>query len=146
MPADDFEALTGIHDSVFDPEVLMEVENRIYEIQTDSTRVRKQPMGAYAITGHDVDESFYPSQDRIDWKKDAVRVEWNSHRDQHYEWTMIPLLTGDEEIERYTMDCLLVYEWPKNGCWYSCGIDTADGLGKEDEERTCLSVARNRFQ
>jgi hypothetical protein len=58
---------------------------------------------------------------------------------------MVPLLPVDEESERNTMDCLLIYEWPKNGCRYSCGIDTADGLGHEDEERTCLSVAKNRF-
>jgi hypothetical protein len=59
---------------------------------------------------------------------------------------MVPLLIHDEEIERNTMDCLLVFEWPKNGCYYACGLDTADGLGKEDEERTCLSITKNRFQ
>ena len=145
IPADDHEALTGVHDCVFDPEVLMEAEDRIYEIQTDGKRIRKQPIGAYAITGHDVDETFYPSDDRIDWTKDCIRVEWDSHRGQHYDWTMLPLILGDEENETNTLDCLMMYEWPKSGCFYSCGIDTADGLGKEDEERTCLSVTKNRF-
>jgi hypothetical protein len=152
MPADDHEALTGVHDSVFDPEVLMEIEDRIYEIHTDyrsidlNKRIRKQPVTAYAITGHDVDDVFNPPDERIDWSKEAVKVEWDSHRGDHYRWNMIPLLAIDEERERNTMDYLLVYEWPKSGCHYSCGIDTADGLGKEDEERTCLSVTRNRFQ
>ena len=145
MPADDYEALTGVHDSVFDPEVLAEVEGRIYEVQDDGKRTRKNAVGAYAITGHDVDEAFYPPDDRIDWSKDVVRVEWDSYRGQHYEWNMIPLILGDEENERNTMDCLLIFEWPKNGFRYACGIDTADGLGKEDEERSCLSVAKNRF-
>jgi hypothetical protein len=146
MPADDYEALTGVHDSVFNPEVLAEVEERIYEVVTGTTqRVRKQPVEMYAVTGHDVDEVFYPPEDRINWDKDVVRVEWDSYRGQHYEWNMIPLLWSDEENERNTMDYLLIYEWPKKGQRYSCGIDTADGLGKEDEERSCLSVTRNRF-
>jgi hypothetical protein len=44
------------------------------------------------------------------------------------------------------MDRVLIYEEPQKGQYYSCGIDTADGLGKEDEDRTVLSVANNRFQ
>jgi hypothetical protein len=146
MPADDHEALTGIHDSVFDPEVLMEVEDRIYEIAPlADQRQRKQPMQIYAITGHDVDEVFHPPDARIDWDKPCVKVEWDSYRGQHFDWNMIPLLAVDEEKERDTLDYLLVYEWPKHGCQYSCGVDTADGLGKEDEERSCLSVTKNRF-
>jgi len=31
------------------------------------------------------------------------------------------------------------------GNYYSMGVDTADGLGKEDEDRTVLSVTNNRF-
>jgi hypothetical protein len=108
--------------------------------------VRKQPLQMYAVTGHDVDEVFHPPDERIDWSKDCVRVEWDSYRGQHYEWTMIPLLPPNEEREQETLDYLLIYEWPKNGTFYSCGIDTADGLGKEDEERSCLSVTKNRFQ
>jgi hypothetical protein len=146
MPADDYEALSGVHDSVFDPEVLAEVEERIYEIAPDSSqRTRKQPVQIYAVTGHDVDEVFHPPDERIDWDKPVVRVEWDSYRGQHYEWSMIPLLLADEESEVNTLDYLLVYEWPKKGQRYSCGIDTADGLGKEDEERSCLSVTRNRY-
>jgi hypothetical protein len=146
MPADDYEALTGVHDSVFDPEVLMGIEDRIYEVETENpTRKRKQPVEAYAVTGHDVDEIFYPPDERIDWNKDAIHVEWDSHRGQHYEWNMIPLLPINEDIEAQTMDYLMIYEWPKSGQRYACGIDTADGLGKEDEERTCLSVTKNKF-
>ena len=144
MPADDFEALTGVADKVFDPEVLMGIEDSIYELQ-DNQRVRKSPVMAYAITGHDVDEVFYPREERIDNQREFIRVEWESHRGQHYQWTMVPLLPVDEERQENTMDCLLIYEWPKSGNYYSCGIDTADGLGKVDEERSCLSVSKNRF-
>jgi hypothetical protein len=158
MPADDYEALTGIHDTVFDPEVLMEAEDRLYEVRSwpelvkpgtsampGVKRVRRQPLEMYAITGHDVDKAFYPPDDRIDWTKDCVRVDWESHRGQSYEWTMVPLLPPNEDDERSTMDYLLIFEWPRNGQRYSCGIDTADGLGKEGEERTCVSVTKNRF-
>lgn len=150
MPCDDFESLTGKHDSVFDPEVIDEVENHIYEVITDySTGVvakeRKKPVQAYAITGHDVDEVFYPDEGAIDYEKPVIRVSWNSHRGQSYYWDMIPLLPLSEENEQNTMDRLLVYEEPKSGCYYSCGIDTADGLGKEDEDRTVISGAKNRY-
>jgi len=58
---------------------------------------------------------------------------------------MIPLHTLGEDNESNTMDRLIVYEEPQNGCYYSCGIDTADGLGKEDEDRTVISGSKNRY-
>ena len=146
MPADDYEALTGVHDSVFDPEVILNIEKQIYEIRSGNERERKKPAQAYAITGHDVDDVFYPSEDQIDWKKDSIRVVKQSHRGQKYEWEMIPLKPVSEEEEKDTMDRLYVYEPPKAGNYYACGIDTADGLGNEDEDRCVLSITNNRFQ
>ena len=35
-----------------------------------------------------------------------------------------------------------VFEFPKEGATYSCGVDTAHGLGKEDEDRFCASMTR----
>jgi len=148
MPADDFEALTGIHDSVFDPEVIAEVEDNIYEVKmvgNKEVKERRIPVQAYAIMGHDVDECFHPDPESIDKTKEEIKVTWKSYRGQEYEWTMVPLKDRDENIESNTMDCLLVYEPPERGLYYSCGIDTADGLGKEDEDRTVLSVTNNRF-
>ena len=144
MPADDFESLTGEHDSIFDPEVIMEIENSVYEVQ-GMTRTRREPVEAYAITGHDIDEAFYPDEEMIDRRKPSLRIIHKSHRGQTYEWTMVPLLELSEEKEANTMDRVLIYEHPKRGAIYSFGIDTADGLGKEDEDRTVLSGARNRF-
>lgn len=150
MPCDDFESLTGKHDSVFDPEVMDEIEGNIYEVRTDFLsgeikKERKIPVQTYAITGHDVDEVFYPNEEAINFEKPSIRVTWNSYRGQRYEWEMIPLLPLSEENEVNTMDRLIIYEEPKPGCSYSCGIDTADGLGKEDEDRTVLSGAKNRY-
>jgi hypothetical protein len=149
MPADDFEALTGVHDSVFDPEVIAEVEDQIYEVRTvgdKEVKERRIPVQAYAIMGHDVDECFHPDPESIDKTKEEIKVTWKSYRGQEYEWTMVPLKDQDENIESNTMDRLLVYEPPERGNYYACGIDTADGLGKEDEDRTVLSITNNRFK
>jgi hypothetical protein len=149
MPCDDFEALTGVHDSVFDPEVIAEVEEKIYVSTMKNGREVKErriPVQAYAIMGHDVDEIFHPDPDSIDRTKEVIKVEWKSFRGQEYEWTMVPLRDQDENIESNTMDRLLVYEPPQRGNYYAMGVDTADGLGKEDEDRTVLSVTNNRFK
>ena len=144
MPADDYEALTGVHDSVFDVETIQDIEDHIYEVQ-GGTKERKNPVQAYAITGDSIDDGFEPLEQLIDYDKAHIRVTWKSDRGQRYDWVLVPLLPIDEDVELETFDKLLVYEEPNPGYTYSCGIDTADGLGKEDEDRTCVSVTRNRF-
>lgn len=149
MPADDFDSLTGVHDSVFDAEVLAELEENIYEVReigdNNRVRVRRNPVDTYAILGHDVDDIFLPDNDLIDHSKDMIAVTWRSYRGQEYEWTMVPLKSHDESIEMNTMDRLIVYEEPQRGNYYAMGVDTADGLGQEDEDRSVLSVTNNRF-
>jgi len=152
MPADDFESLTGVHDSVFDPEVMQEVEEYVYEIKTEpetglDVKTRRVPIQAYIIQGESIDEDFIidDSDPRIDWSKPVIQVSWKNHRGTVYEWEMIPALPFDEEKEINTFGLLLVYEEPKAGYDYSCGVDTASGLGDEDEDRTVISMERNRF-
>ena len=61
-------------------------------------------------------------------------------RDTTGSWFLfLPL---DEESEVETLDKLLVFEEPKKGALYSCGVDTAHGLGKEDEDRFCASMTK----
>jgi hypothetical protein len=144
MAADDFEALTGVHDSVFDLETMQEIENHIYEVQGETPK-RKKPVQAYAITGDSIDEDFEPNELQIDWEKPRIRINWDSGRGQKYNWVLVPMLEVDENVETDTFDKLMVFEEPKAGYDYSCGIDTADGLGKEDEDRTCASMTRNRY-
>ena len=143
LPADDFEALTGVHDSVFDQETIMELEDDIYEVRgTDGARVRREPFQAYAITGHSILEEYEPQESEIDHSKEIIHLTHKSNRDERYDWELVPLLPIDEETESYTFDKLLVYEPPKKGATYSCGVDTAHGLGKEDEDRFCASMTR----
>jgi hypothetical protein len=142
LPADDFEALTGVHDSVFDQETIMELEDDIYEVRTDGTKARKEPVQAYAITGHSILEEFEPREDQIDFSKEIIHLTHKSNRDERYDWELVPLLPIDEDTESFTFDILLVYEPPVKGAIYSCGVDTAHGLGNEDEDRFCASMTR----
>ncbi len=132
MPADDLEALTGQNDRVFEPEVIELV-----------SKERKQDYTAYAITGVSIDDGFEPRDADIDWDLPRITVEWESHRGQAFEWTMIPLLPVDDDTESNTFDKLLVWHDPQPGRDYSIGIDTADGLDKEEEDRTCINVTLN---
>ena len=125
LPADDFEALTGVHDSVFDGETIMELEDGIYEVRSDGKRERRNPVQVYAITGHSILEEFEPQESEIDYSKEVIHLTWKSNRDERYDWELVPLLPIDEESEVNTFDRLLVFEPPKKGALYSCGVDTA---------------------
>lgn len=139
MPADDFEALQGANDLVFDPIVI------------ETVRKEAQPKyQAYAITGDQIDEGFDVDDTLIDYEKERIRVTWNSHRGQKYEWTMIPLLPFDDKEEISSLDKLLVFEPPNmapghegDAQDYSIGVDTSDGLGKVEDDRCVLSGTRN---
>ena len=132
MPADDVEALTGKNDLVFDPEKI--------EVMA---KARPKAYQVYAIVGPQIDDGFEPDDDQIDWESPRITVEWTSHRDQHYCWTLVPLKPFDDRNERESFDKLLVFEEPKPDKDYTIGIDTADGLGHDDEDRAVCNVTRS---
>jgi hypothetical protein len=132
MPADDYEALQGKNDSVFDDAIIVQ-----------SQANRRQEFQDYAITGDSIDDGFEPMEETIDYSKERLRINWTSHRGQRYEWVMIPLLPCDEENERMSLGRIRVWEEPKEGYDYTVGIDTADGLGHDDEDRSVLSIAHS---
>lgn len=129
MPADDYEALTGKNDLVFGPDVI--------EVREEQ---RERDYQIYAITGNSIDDGLEVDTKMIDYDKERIYVEWDSHRGQHYDWVLIPLRPIDDRNERDTLDKLFVYELPKQGRDYSIGIDTADGLGKEEDDRCVINV------
>jgi hypothetical protein len=139
MPADDYEALQGKNDLVFDSIVI------------DTAREdRRRTVQAYAITGDSIDDGFEPEDADIDYGKERIRVVWNSHRGQKFEWIMVPLRPFDEDDERKSLDKILIFEDPNMAPGhegdpqdYSIGIDTADGLGHDDEDRSVCSIARS---
>jgi hypothetical protein len=132
MPADDYEALQGKNDPVFDDAVINVLSNE-----------RRKEFQDYAITGDSIDDGFEPPEDQIDYDVERIRVYWNSHRGQRYEWVMVPLKPCNEDNETETLGRVRVWEPPKEGYDYTFGIDTADGLGMPDEDRSVLSVAHN---
>jgi hypothetical protein len=132
MPADDYEALTGKNDLVFDQEV---IEVREQE--------RKHDYDIYAITGNSIDDGFEVDTELIDYEKERILIDWDSHRGNKYHWVLIPLLPFDERDERRAFDKLLVFEPPQAGRDYSMGVDTADGLGHEDEDRCVINLTQS---
>jgi hypothetical protein len=134
MPADDFEALQGKNDPVFEDHVIEVLD-----------RERNKKFQDYAIIGDSIDDGFEPLDDEIDYDKERIRVYWNSHRGQRYEWALVPLKPCSEDIEAASLGRVRVWEPPKEGYDYTFGIDTADGLGTPDEDRSVLSVAHNVF-
>lgn len=140
MPADDLEALQGTHDTVFSGDVI--------EV---ASKERTKEYQDYAITGDSIDDGFEPLDEEIDFEQPRLRVSWTSHRGQKYQWTMIPLLPVAEDDEKLSLDRMRIFEAPGAAPGFdeearfdfSLGVDTADGLGKEDEERFCASLTRN---
>jgi len=132
MPADDLEALTGKNDPVFDQDVIQVRDQE-----------RDRAYRAYAIVGTTIEEEFEVEESQIDWDAERIPLHWESPRGMAYDWVLIPLLPFDELNERDALDKLLVFEEPKDGRDYSIGIDTADGLGHEEEDRAVICVTNN---
>lgn len=138
MPADDIEALQGKNDTVFGQETI--------DVLTTN---RQRSYQDYAITGVSIDDGFEPKMETIDYEKPRIRVNWISHRDQKYEWVMIPLLptteNEEDEIERDSLDRVRIFEPPmeEGAANYTAGIDTADGLGFDEEDRSCFQLTRS---
>lgn len=138
MPADDIEALQGKNDTVFGQETI--------DVLTEG---RKRTYQDYAITGNSVDEGFEPETEAIDYDKPRIQLKWTSHRSQEYEWTMIPLLptceNEEDEEEAQALDRVRIFEEPMadQTADYTMGIDTADGLGYDEEDRSTLELTRS---
>jgi hypothetical protein len=128
MPADDREALVGQNDLVF--------EDNIIEV---ATQERNKNYEAYGVMGETIDDGLEPADDEIDYDKPRIMVEWTSHRGTKFQWQLVPLKPFDESDEKLSLGKILIFEHPKEGYDYTFGIDTADGLGKDDEDRSVLS-------
>lgn len=138
MPVSDDEALQSKNDIIFS-------DNTIAEITTN----REKDFQAYAVTGSSVligteDEPHKPDPDTIDFNLPRIPVEWKSKNGQLSNWELIPLKPFDVHNDTQCFNKLLVYKHPEEGEDYACGIDTADGLGNPDEERSCLEMVLNR--
>lgn len=128
MPCDDYEALQGKNDSVFDQETIEVI-----------TQDRNKDYRVYGIIGEGIDEKHEPATDIVDYEAERVSIEWESNRGTTFEWMLIPLSPVDESNELTANTKLLMFEPPIPGVDYSIGIDCSQGIG---EENGVLSVTR----
>lgn len=139
FPVTDIQALQSKNDRVFSDDTIAEFDSR-----------RTKQYQAYAVTGQSVligdnDEPYEPSSDEVDYEKKRIRVQWRTKSGQMLYWELVPLKDFDDTDDRQTFNKLLVFHEPEKGADYSEGIDTADGLGNPDEDRSVCTVARNRY-
>jgi len=138
MPVSDDEALQSKNDIVFSNEVIAEISSK------------KDDYQSYAITGQSVligrnDEPYEPSPDEIDYNLPRIPVSWESKNGQINYWELVPLKPFDDSDDNLCFNRLLVFKHPEEGEDYSIGIDTADGLGNQDEDRSVAEVVLNRM-
>jgi len=136
-PVTDDEALQSKDDLVFSDETIYEVGNR-----------SEKQYEAYAITGKSVligqnDEPYEPDPAEIDYEKPRIPVSWKSKTGQMNYWEMVPLKEFKDTDDTLCFNKVLIFKHPEEGCNYSIGIDTADGLGYPDEDRSVCSVLEN---
>lgn len=132
------EAMQGKHDLVFSEDVIEVASER-----------RQKTYDAYAITGHSVrfgqnDEEYTPDPDIVDYDKPRIPVAWKGKDGHIHNWELVPLKAFDDAADESAFNKLLIFHHPEPGRNYSLGIDTADGLGMPDEDRTVISGAENR--
>jgi hypothetical protein len=127
MPCDDFEALTGENDSVFDWQT-------IYNIQTH----RKRTIDVYGFIGEGMAEKHDPAPADVDYNRERILIPWKTPGEVRLEWVMMPLL-GDPEGAFDPMKKLLIYEHPEPDAQYSIGVDPGTGVGGD---RTVITVTK----
>ena len=132
MPADDLEALTGKNDIIFEPEVI--------EVHSQNL---KPEYTEYAVLGKSIDDGFEPDPSEVDYDQQRIEVHYENHKEQEFDWILVPLRPSENKIESHSFDRIFVWEPPLQGRDYSIGIDTADGLGKPDEDRTIINVTQS---
>lgn len=138
MACTDDEALIGKHDTVFNDEVIEVV-----------TKEREREYLAYAVTGKTIligseNKPYEPPPETIDTELPRIQLHWEAPDGNTYDWELVPLLPFNDGEDQECFNKLLIFIPPNPGSIYSMGVDTADGLGTPNEDRSCLSVLVNR--
>lgn len=129
MPCDDYEALIGEHDSVFDWEAIDAIEKK-----------RKKGFDVFGLLGEGISEKHEPSTYIVDGKATRHYASWKTPREEKMEWIFMPILADKQEKPDFDpLKKLIVYEYPEKGADYSIGVDTGTGVGGD---RSIISVAR----
>jgi len=138
MPVSDDEALQSKNDLVFSDGVIETIGSR-----------KQKTYQAYGVTGQSVligqnDEPYRPEPEEIDYDKPRIDVSWKAKTGHMNHWELVPLKDFDDNNDVECFNKLLVFEEPKEREDYSIGIDTADGLGNPDEDRSVAELVLNR--
>jgi hypothetical protein len=128
MPCDDFEALTGENDSVFDWETVHAVEAG-----------RKKNPDIYGIIGEGIAERHDPAPADVDYKKDRIAIQWKTPGEVRLEWILMPLIGNPESSTFDPLKKLAIYIHPEPEAMYSIGVDPGTGVGGD---RTVIDVTR----
>jgi hypothetical protein len=132
----DDDAFQSKFDSVFSDETIDVV-----------TKGREQGYKAYAITGPTIimgseNEPYRPPEETIDYSEPRIQLHWEANDGNKYDWELVPLKFFDDSEDGNCFDKLLVFEEPRDGMEYVEAVDTADGLGMPNEDRSYISVHR----
>lgn len=135
MAGDDVEAFQQSFDSVFGRDVIEVVD-----------RQRTRQYDVYGLVGESIEAKHEPDPDEIDYSRNRIPVNFESHKGEIYRWELIPLRYGsryegwDDEAEK-NMEVngkLLVFHPPAPGIDYSMGVDTSNGIGRD---YTCMAMS-----
>lgn len=131
---------TDAFQSEFDPIFRDETINII-------NKVRERAYIPYAITGKTIlhgteNEPFKPDELEIDRSLPELDLNWTGLDENTYKWTFIPLKPFDDSTDEACFDKLLMFHPPEDGAEYAISVDTADGLGLPNEDRSTLSVQK----
>lgn len=144
MPVSDDEALQSKNDRAISDEVINVVTDRA-----------EKAYQAYAVCGQSVligpnnepctlERLLEEHPESIDEEAEIIPVSWKSKNGQMNYWELVPLKAFDDSDDSQCFNKLLIFRHPEEGADYSIGVDTADGLGNPDEDRSVAEVVINR--
>jgi hypothetical protein len=129
MPCDDYDALIGENDSVFDQDSIENIRKN-----------RSKTVEVFGIIGEGIAEKHDPIPEAVDYQKERLLVSWKTMHEIRLEWVLMPLVGDPESAAFDSLKKLLIYEHPQPDALYSIGIDTGFGVGGD---RTAIIVNRN---
>lgn len=128
MPCDDFDALIGENDSVFDWETINAHDKR-----------RKKSIDVRGILGEGIIEKHDPPPIDVEQGVAWITTNWTTPNGVRLEWILLPML-GDPESPAFDpLKKIMIYEHPERGAQYSIGVDPGTGVGGD---RTVIGVTR----
>lgn len=129
MPCDDFDALTGENDNVFDFETVAGIEKR-----------RVRTVDAYGIIGEGIAEKHDPAPAEVDLDRERILVPWKTPHEIRLEWVFMPIAGDTEDKSFDPLKKLLIFHHPERNAKYAIGVDTGFGVGGD---RTAIGVWRS---